>query len=245
MQNRPAVGDASTFDDLWDLLSRTAGKSEVTPDTVCRVAVNHLNVAAAVVTVPDGLLRAQTIGAHGLHGRRLEELQVTVGEGPSLEGLTSALPLLVEDIALPEYAARWPLFVAAVAVTEIRSVSVLPMRAGGARFGVLTLYLARPGGLDADRAIAARTFGRITMELLLGYMRAAHPDGNDPSGDRLFNDRPEIHQATGMVSAQLEVDPATALLRLRGRAFAEGRLLSEIAADVVHRRARFDGTEYA
>jgi hypothetical protein len=33
------------------------------------------------------------------------------------------------------------------------------------------------------------------------------------------------------------------LLRLRGRAFAEGRLLSEVALDVVIHEARFDEKE--
>ena len=42
-----------------------------------------------------------------------------------------------------------------------------------------------------------------------------------------------------MVSVQLDVDLATALLRIRARAFADGRLLTEVAADVVARTVRF------
>jgi AmiR/NasT family two-component response regulator len=51
---------------------------------------------------------------------------------------------------------------------------------------------------------------------------------------------PEVHQAAGMVAAQLDTDPDTAFARLRARAFAEGRSLSEVAAEVVARRRRFD-----
>jgi hypothetical protein len=237
--------EASRFDELWDLLCRTAADGEVTPDTVCRTAIDHLQVTAAAVTVPDGLLTAQTIGAHGANARRLEELQVTVGEGPSLDGLTSGFPVLAEDIGLPEYRTRWPLFTAAAADTSMRAVCVSPMRAGGARFGVLTLYVDRPGRLGPDRMADARTYARITMELLLGHART-RPRGSqdEPLQDLWFyDDRPEIHQATGMVAAQLDVDLATALLRIRGRAFAEGRLISEVALDVVIHETRFDEKE--
>jgi hypothetical protein len=50
----------------------------------------------------------------------------------------------------------------------------------------------------------------------------------------------EVHQATGMVQVQLNVSTEEALLRLRARAFADGRPLRDVAADVVARRLRFD-----
>jgi hypothetical protein len=42
-----------------------------------------------------------------------------------------------------------------------------------------------------------------------------------------------------MVVAQLGISAADALARLRAHAFAEQRLLSEVARDVVARRLRF------
>jgi AmiR/NasT family two-component response regulator len=51
--------------------------------------------------------------------------------------------------------------------------------------------------------------------------------------------RAEIHQATGMVLAQLGVSAQDALARMRAYAFAEQRLLSDVARDVVSRRLRF------
>jgi AmiR/NasT family two-component response regulator len=65
----------------------------------------------------------------------------------------------------------------------------------------------------------------------------------DP-GDEAWLDHPahsraEIHQATGMVLAQLGISARDALARLRAYAFAEQRLLSDVARDVVSRRLRF------
>lgn len=236
--------EESRFAKLYALLIAAAGDDELTPGVLCRVAVDHLGLAAAAVTVPSEQLVAQTIGSYGVHARDLEELQATIGHGPSLDGLAGALPVLIEDIERPEYRTRWPLFVAAAADTGLKSMCVLPMRAGGARFGVLALYLDRVGGLDREQNADARIFARTAMELLVGHTRANRIDADDPSRDaQFYDDRPEIHQATGMVSAQLGVDLATALLRLRGRAFAEGCLLSELAIGVVLRKIRFEGEQ--
>jgi hypothetical protein len=53
-------------------------------------------------------------------------------------------------------------------------------------------------------------------------------------------DRIVIHQATGMIAAQLDDIVVNALARLRATAFAGGRSMYDIAQDVVERRVRFD-----
>ena len=53
-------------------------------------------------------------------------------------------------------------------------------------------------------------------------------------------DRIVIHQATGMIAAQLDDTIANALARLRAAAFAGGRSIYDVAQDVVERRVRFD-----
>ncbi|MDT3442394.1 GAF and ANTAR domain-containing protein [Pseudofrankia sp. BMG5.37] len=53
--------------------------------------------------------------------------------------------------------------------------------------------------------------------------------------------RPEIHQATGMVMAQLGVSAQEALVRLRALARARGQIADETARDIVARRLRLGG----
>jgi hypothetical protein len=48
-----------------------------------------------------------------------------------------------------------------------------------------------------------------------------------------------VHQASGMVSAQLDVTIGEALVRIRAFAFAHDRALNMVAEDVVARRLRF------
>ncbi len=49
-----------------------------------------------------------------------------------------------------------------------------------------------------------------------------------------------VHQATGMISVQLSVTQAEALIRMRAYAFSQRRALHEVATDVVLRKLRFD-----
>ncbi len=49
-----------------------------------------------------------------------------------------------------------------------------------------------------------------------------------------------VHQAVGMIMAQLGVGAGEALARLRGDAFAHDLTVLEAALDVVDRRRRFD-----
>jgi hypothetical protein len=225
----------------------------VSLDVLCRLAAIRWHEAAAAVSVPmrvAGAPRAQTLAAVDL-AREGEELQVTVGEGPSLDVLAGAGAIEVRELT-GESAARWPLFAPDAFLLGIRSMAVLPMRVGAARFGAFAVYLRRPGGLHPTDVAEAITLSSIALDLLFedlappppgtpadGTGGAGFPGGGDKAA-RLVDDRPEIHQATGMLAIQLGVDLPTALLRLRARAFAENRRLSHLAADVVSRVVRFD-----
>lgn len=56
--------------------------------------------------------------------------------------------------------------------------------------------------------------------------------------EAVFDPRPEIHQASGMVAAQLDIPVAEALVLIRARAYAAGQLVKVIANDVIARRLR-------
>jgi hypothetical protein len=56
--------------------------------------------------------------------------------------------------------------------------------------------------------------------------------------------RVEVYQATGMIIAELDVDPAEALIRLRAYAYARGLTASEVAWAMVERRIVLDGDSW-
>jgi hypothetical protein len=51
--------------------------------------------------------------------------------------------------------------------------------------------------------------------------------------------RREVHQATGMVQAQLDVSATEAFARLRAHAYRTDRPIEDVARDVVSRRLDF------
>lgn len=255
----------------------------VSLNVLCRSAAVQLDVAAVAVSLPSVIrevIGIETLAAFGPLARLGEELQFTVGQGPSMEVLSRSGPLLVEDLDTPEQQARWPLFAPAAVEAGIASLCVIPMRIGAARFGAFVVYLDRVGGLSPTGLGDVAIFAVLALDLLLDHLDvvsvrdldgggrydaagldaaglgAAGSDGAGADGETgrggafdrwwTFDDRPEIHQATGMICEQLGVDMPTALMRLRARSFADGRMLSELAADVVARIVRLDndpGTE--
>jgi hypothetical protein len=138
----------------------------------------------------------------------------------------------------PAQTARWPVYAAAVAEqTGVRAIFALPLQWGAIDVGVLDLYRRAPGALSAAQMRDALSAADAATLILLGLR--SDPGDDDQAWDRSWGNRAEIHQATGMVVAQLGVSAADALARLRAHAFAEQRLLGDVARDVVARRLCF------
>ena len=91
---------------------------------------------------------------------------------------------------------------------------------------------------DQYQHLDALVMAEVTVNSVLA-MQAGAPAGTLGADlEMLAIHRAEVHQASGMVSAQLGVGVAEALVRLRAHAYAEGRPLADVAADVVTRRLR-------
>src|SRR5690348_3735177 len=77
------------------------------------------------------------------------------------------------------------------------------------------------------------------LDLLAEDLQAAVADPDSDSGAELNTlSQAEVSQTTGMLGAQLEVEPAEALVRLRAHAFATGRSATDVACDILDRRLR-------
>jgi hypothetical protein len=174
---------------------------------------------------------------------RVEQLQFLLGEGPCRDAYAGTGPVLAEDLRSPVWQEQWPAFAPAAVLSGAQAVFALPLHVGDTRVGVLDLYRDTAGGL-ADHALSdALVFADAVTELLLAE---TVEDGEgesrmlaDGRGEHLPQ-RAAVHQATGMISVQLAVPVEDALARLRAYAFAAGRELDEVAADVLARRLRFN-----
>jgi AmiR/NasT family two-component response regulator len=79
------------------------------------------------------------------------------------------------------------------------------------------------------------------LDILDGDLQAAAADPTSNAWAELHVlSRAEVSQATGMVVAQLGVDPAEALVRLRAHAYATGRSATDVAHDILERRLKLE-----
>lgn len=162
---------------------------------------------------------------------QLERLQIELGEGPAVSAGTSLAPVLVTDLArgADEGDQRWPFFAARADELGVGSLFAFPIRVNDVSVGTLSLHRRTPGPLasaDLGRALAA--IGQIGDVFL-----------DVPAPTTVEDVRTaQVHQAAGMTMIQLGVSIGEAMALLRAAAYAEGISLTNLAADVVHRRRR-------
>ena len=104
--------------------------------------------------------------------------------------------------------------------------------------------LRRAGGADALEGAEHLADALVTADIARDAVLYQQYAPGDTSLAELLDtsgaDRIVVHQATGMIAAQLDDTIANALARLRAAAFASGRSMYDLAQDVVERRVRFD-----
>jgi hypothetical protein len=163
---------------------------------------------------------------------RIERLQLTLGEGPCVDPSISGSPVLVPDLTDPSdvVASRWPVFAAEAAESGARAIFAFPVRIGAIGLGAVDLYRRSPGSLSGHEMgtvlAAVDAVGLAVLEAPAQYGDPAAPSMTDMV----------VHQAAGMVMGQLDSSVEDAMVRLRATAFAEGRTVNEVAADVVNGR---------
>ena len=199
---------------------------------LCASAVTLLGVDGVSVTLAYTDQERVTLCSTDDVAARLEDLQEVLGQGPGPHAYSTGRQLLVDLDT--EIDARWPQFGAAARDTigPLR-ICAIPIKPDEEILGVLTAHLDRGRALALD----AESCQFLADTLGAALLRDPHAADTDMSGP--WAERAEIHQATGMVVAQLMVGVDDALALLRAHAFAAESTLAQIAHDVVRRRLDF------
>jgi len=213
-------------------------------DRLCEACVVLFDVDAAAISLVFDGANSGTLGSSGEPARTYDELQFLVGEGPCLDSVTLRAPVLVIDLADRDEG-RWPVYGPAMLDLQIRGVFAMPVVVAGEYVGALDLFRIEPGQLDGEQfsgaVVAAELAGAPLLDLLDGDLHAAASDPLSNAWSDLNSlSRAEVSQATGMLVAQLDIEPAEALVRLRAHAYATGRTSTDVARDILDRRLRLD-----
>jgi len=215
----------------------TAGAGELAR-RLCRFAVDEMALSGCAVVLMSGVESASVLAGAGRHSRTVTGLQMELGEGPCLLAHASGIPVLLPDLAA-ENADRWPAFTPAALAAGVRAEFSLPLTVGSGGIGTFDLCRDRPGMLSDEHLADALVAADIARDAVLYQPYAVGGPGLAELA-AAGTDRIVIHQATGMIAAQLDDTVANALARPRAAAFASGRSMYDIAQDVVDRRVRFD-----
>ena len=225
------------------LLSRLLeGSTEVESKRLCQVSAEVTGMSGAgIMLMADDVQRESMCTTDGLSAL-LADLQFSLGEGPAVDAYRDRRSVVEPDLATP-VVQRWIAFTGPALDAGVRAVFSFPLRIGDVRPGVLNLHCDRPGALTSEQHADALVMADIATRAVLVMQADASPGRLAAALDGAGAFPYVVHQATGMVAAQLGVSTTKALIRLQAHAFGNGRLLTEVAADVVGRTIRLDGSD--
>jgi hypothetical protein len=223
------------------ILSRLVGSSapDLGTKRLCDVALEVTRTSGAGIMLMAGdRPRASVCTSNGVSAL-IEDLQYALGEGPCLDAFSQDRPVLEPDLADP-HVPRWLAFAGPALDAGVRAIFGFPLRVGAVRLGALDLYRDRAGPLSDDDHADALVMADVAAQAVL-VLQADAPPGR-LAGELMAGAdfHYVVHQAAGMVAAQLDTPVAEALIRLRAYAFANDRPLTDVARDVVARSLRFD-----
>jgi len=208
-------------------------------DRLCQVCAEATGMSGAGIMLMSGDIARGSICTTDPVSALIEDLQYLLGEGPCVDAYQSDQPVASPDLARdPE--GRWLAFSGAAVEAGARAVFGFPLQIGAIRLGALNLHRDRPGSMTDEQHADALVLAEIAAQAVLLLQADAAPGEVAEELERAADFRYVVHQASGMVAAQLGISVSQALVRLRGRAFADGRPLQHLAEDVVCRRVRYD-----
>lgn len=220
---------------LLEILQGLANDREAGQGSGARLVgacVSVLSVTGAgIMIMVDGGHRG-TLGSSDATMGVVEELQFTLGEGPCLDSYRLGQPVLEPALADPS-TPRWPAFTPPAVRAGVEAIFGFPLQIGDIRLGALDIYVDRPGDLNAVQLADALVMADVVTHEILELQAGAPAGALASELDTAENLRAVVHQASGVLSVQLDIPIADALIRLRAYTYAEKRLVNEVARDVV------------
>lgn len=194
--------------------------------------MDSLPIDGASISTLGAPFDTETVSASDPVAAELSELQIDVAQGPGWDAHFTQNPVCVPDLdEVP--AGRWPLYLSGISASLMHAVYSFPLSIGGLRIGAVDLYSESVATFADSTIIEASALADAAATGVLRYSLLHRHDVESEDGP---HSRREVHQATGIVIAQMQVGADDALLLIRAHAFASGRSVRETAADITSRR---------
>ncbi|MFC0622594.1 GAF and ANTAR domain-containing protein [Kribbella deserti] len=193
-----------------------------TVETVLEFAVEALHYDHASVMLMRRQ-RAETLAATDSLITVADQLQIDLGEGPSLLAITGDANVLVKDTATDD---RWPKWAPTAAANGIRSALAIRLFAGHAASGVLNLVSTTPfvfheGDLEAAQLLALHASIAVCTAQVEANLNLA------------VDSRKEVGQAVGRLMERYKIDSIQAFTVLQRYSQDRNQRLRDIARHVI------------
>ncbi len=219
---RESGGRALKAEDADQFLAALiAGSEDESPSltTVCRTATRLLHMSGSSVVLMGADTFPSVASAYGV-SVTVQDLEFTLGEGPATDAYArgQASPGRRRRVAS---AAVGRQFTRAIGGRRESGAS-MPFRCSWepSSSACSSSTVMQPGSLEGEELSAALLVAELVTNQVLD-MQAGAVSESLAWGLEVDDYRAVVHQATGMISAQLDCAMGDALVRLRGRAFAE------------------------
>lgn len=216
-------------------------QSNAQPESIrlCELCASVSEMSGAGISLMSEQVMVASLCTTDKVSALVDELQYTFGEGPSIDAFNQDTPVLEPNLVDP-VRSRWTAFTPSAVAAGALAVFAFPLHVGAVRLGALGLYRDRAGDLRDGQHADALVLAGVAARAVLAMQAHSLPDTLPAELDHGADLRLVVHQATGMVAAQLGVELGVAFVRLRAHAFSTGRRLSEVAEAVVGGRLRLD-----
>lgn len=210
--------------DFGDLAMRLHNQNSVvaTVESVLQFAVEALHYSQASVMLTRRK-RLETIAATDPLVTLADQLQIDLGEGPSLLALSDHDNVLVEDTTTDT---RWPKWTPTAAANGIRSALAIRLFTAESTSGVLNLisseaYVFNEGDLEAAQLLALHASIAVASAQL------------EASLNQALDSRKDVGQAVGRLMERYRLDPVQAFTVLRRYSQDRNQRLNVVARHVV------------
>ncbi|WP_213817017.1 GAF and ANTAR domain-containing protein [Glaciihabitans sp. dw_435] len=228
--------------DVFDSARRELSAAHERNTSLCAPFLAVLPVEGAALSVLSGALGQSTVCSSDAVAARLDEMQFDLGEGPCWQAMTTHRPVLAPNLR-DNNNEPWPIFAEAVrndsGSNDVRGMFAFPLVVGTLDLGAVDLYTREGHSLSRSQVTEATALADVAAWQVLRKILGEQDVDVLTDSTTSRSSRREVHQATGMVLAQLGISADEAALLIRAHAFASGRSVREVATDIVERRLDF------
>jgi transcriptional regulator with GAF, ATPase, and Fis domain len=199
-----------------------------------------LDTTAAAILLADATGELDVVASTSEASRLVEVIQLSAEAGPCVESFRTGRVVSVPDVGTsPE---EWSRFREAALAQGFASVHAVPLRLRETTIGTLNLLRDTVGELESQDQTAAQAFADVAT---IGILHERSLRETAVLAEQLqgaLNSRIVIEQAKGVVAFTLGVpiDEAFRLIRQYARSHQLG--ISHVAARIVDRSLRLDGS---